>query len=168
MYARNQSISYYRFDEIDSDAWTITKIHHPLRYRPCSSSLLCFALELAFHTSPQSLCCLQSSHHPFRDKSYLIRAGCILRRLVFPYTKETRKAKRYPSVFYLYPVSSIQRAATVRRHTNPCAAAYTGLKLRSAVSTSHTILGTNQMSGLAAPTLTSPRTLSISSGLRVS
>jgi hypothetical protein len=52
--------------------------------------------------------------------------------------------------------------------TSPCAAVYTGLKLRSAVNTSQTIWGSNQTSGFAPPTLISPRTLVSSKGLRTS
>ena len=57
-----------------------------------------------------------------------------------------------------------QRASTDARLTNPIAAVYTGLRLKSAVSTSQTTFGSNHISGFAPPTLMSPRGFSISRG----
>lgn len=100
--------------------------------------------------------------------AHLLGVCRIVYGLIISYSDEPRETERYTPLLHLkgHERPLIHESCQDALLTKPCAAVYTGLKLKSAVRTSQTTLGSNQMSGLAPPTLISPRGLVTSNGLR--
>lgn len=112
---------------------------------------------------------LEFQPHSENIVTHLLRSCCVVCGFVVPYPYESREAKRDTPLFDLYgpSISTWSQHGSPTR-TSPCAAVYTGLRLRSAVRTSQTILGSNHTSGFAPPTLMSPLGFVISNGFNVS